>query len=87
MSSAVRWLFSSCFLFGGGAGLWDGGKSILQVKERLVVRGQEEGVSYTRTGWILCARRVWLCLSPHCQCSHWFLSWGTTEHPAVVMGN
>lgn len=43
--------------------MWDGGKSILQVKERLVVRGQEEGVSYTRTGWILRARRLWLCLS------------------------
>lgn len=33
MSSAVRWLFISCFLFGGGAGLWDGGKSILQIKK------------------------------------------------------
>lgn len=67
--------------------MWDGGKSILQVKERLVVRGQEEGVWYTRTGWILPALRVWLCLSPDCQCSHWVLSRGTTEHPAVVMGN
>lgn len=44
MSSAVRWLFISCFLFGGGAGLWDGGKSILQTKKWLLVREQEKGV-------------------------------------------
>lgn len=42
MSSGVRWLFMSCFLFGGGAGLWDGGRSILQGKKRLLSRKQEK---------------------------------------------
>lgn len=32
----------SCFLFGGGAGLWDGGRSILQGKKRLLSREQEK---------------------------------------------
>lgn len=61
MSSAVRWLFNSCFLFGGGAGLWEGGKSMLRGEKTQLIREQAEGVcllSCATAGWILHALRI-----------------------------